>query len=50
MLSLTWGLGSIAAVLAFLLFGRGLMLKVDTGKLKKRSVFAANQVTYPKKT
>jgi len=26
------------------------VLKVDTGKLRKRSVFAADQVTYPKKS
>ena len=29
---------------------RNNVLSVDTGKLRKRSVFAANQVTYPKKT
>ena len=29
---------------------RNNVLRVDTGKLSKRSVFAQNQVTYPKKT
>lgn len=29
---------------------RNNVLSVDTGKLQKRSVFAADQVTYPKKT
>ena len=29
---------------------RNNILTVDTGKLRKRSVFAPDQVTYPKKT
>ncbi len=29
---------------------RNNVLRIDTGKPRKRSVFAANQVTYPKKT
>jgi len=51
-LSLTWGLGGMAAVLLFLLFGSGLMLKfayeASPGKAYESIVYLNNQVPFGK--